>query len=127
MRHASEPIVHLVHPRPVPWRTVIAPIAAELEVPLVPYETWLSALEGSTRGVADAAEVELMKANPALRIVDFFRGLRLSADHEPLGMVYLSSEKAVRASRTLAGMPALDAGRARKWLAAWRKSGFLNI
>ncbi|KAI0332192.1 acetyl-CoA synthetase-like protein [Cubamyces sp. BRFM 1775] len=126
MRKSPEPIVHLVHPRPVPWRTVIAPIAAELQVPLVPYETWLSALEASTRGMADATEVELMKANPALRIVDFFRHLKQSPDHEPLGMVYLSSEKATKVSGTLTRMPALDAGRARKWLAAWKKSGFLS-
>ncbi|KAH9903318.1 acetyl-CoA synthetase-like protein [Cubamyces lactineus] len=127
MRHSSEPIVHLVHPRPVPWRTVIAPIAAELGVPLVSYQAWLPALEASTCGVGDADEVKLMKANPALRIIDFFRALKQSPDHEPLGIVYLSSEKATKVSETLARMSALDAGRARKWLAAWRKSGFLSV
>ena len=72
MRHSQEPFLHLVHPRPAPWHNVVAPIAAELGVPLVPYQEWFAALQASiSSGGAD--EVELMKANPALR---FWRKVR---------------------------------------------------
>ncbi|OSD00523.1 acetyl-CoA synthetase-like protein [Trametes coccinea BRFM310] len=128
MRRSPEPFVHLVHPRPAPWRTVIEPIAHELGVPLVPYEQWLAALRQSVSGGGGSGnddEVALMKANPALRLVDFFRELKTSPDREPMGMVYLSTEKSARVSEALATLPALDAERAKAWLAAWKRSGFL--
>ncbi|OSC98632.1 acetyl-CoA synthetase-like protein [Trametes coccinea BRFM310] len=127
MRHSPEPFLHLVHPRPVPWHDIIAPIAEELGVSLVSYEQWVSALQNSvSRG--EEAEVELLKANPALRLLDFFKAVKQSegsADREPLGMVYLSTEKSTKVSRTLAHLPQLDADRAKKWVLAWKKSGFL--
>ncbi|KAI0758559.1 hypothetical protein BD413DRAFT_675121 [Trametes elegans] len=47
LRYSPEPFVHLVHPRPVSWRAVIAPVGAELGVPLVSHSEWLSALQES--------------------------------------------------------------------------------
>ncbi|KAI9056494.1 acetyl-CoA synthetase-like protein [Trametes sanguinea] len=125
MRHSPEPFVHLVHPKPAPWRTIIEPIARELGVPLVSYEEWLSALRKSISGSGNNDEVELMKANPALRLADFFKELKMSPEREPMGMVYLSTEKSTRVSEALANLPALDAERAKAWLAAWKRSGFL--
>ncbi|KAI0350281.1 acetyl-CoA synthetase-like protein [Trametes cingulata] len=125
MRHSPESFVHLVHPHPVSWHTIIAPIAEELRVPLVSFAEWLSALEQSKLSHGDANEVELMKENPVLRLLPFYRGLKHSPGREPLGMVYLSTEKSVRVSETLAHLPELDASRARAWLAAWRRSRFL--
>ncbi|KAI9065204.1 acetyl-CoA synthetase-like protein [Trametes sanguinea] len=126
MRNSSEPFLHLVHPKPVPWRTIITPIAEELGVPLVTYDEWLSALRKSTHGLAGSAdEVGLMKANPALRLVDFFGGLKTLPEREPMGTVYLSTEKAIQVSPTLDNLPALGALQAKQWLAAWRRSGFL--
>ncbi|CDO73877.1 hypothetical protein BN946_scf185016.g34 [Trametes cinnabarina] len=127
MRYSPEPFLHLVHPHPVSWHEIIAPIAVELAVPLVSYEEWVSALQNCVnRG--DTDEVELMKANPALRLLDFFKTLKEgqgSAHREPLGMVYLSTEKSTKVSETLAHLPQLDAECAKKWVAAWKKSGFL--
>ncbi|KAI0332229.1 acetyl-CoA synthetase-like protein [Cubamyces sp. BRFM 1775] len=125
MRHSPEPIVHLVHPTPVPWHTLIAPIAAELGVPLVSFDSWLRALQGSLARASDAEQVALMTANPALRLLDFYRGLKIEPEREPLGMVYLATEKATGVSETLASLPALDEERAKGWLEAWRKAGFL--
>ncbi|KAI0357816.1 acetyl-CoA synthetase-like protein [Trametes cingulata] len=125
MRHSTEPFLHLVHPRRVPWHDLIAPIAQDLGVPLVSYAEWLSALEKSI-SEGDAAEVELMKANPALRLLSFFKNLKpASPDREPLGIVYLSTEKSTQVSDTLAKLPVLDAERAKGWLAAWKRVGFL--
>ncbi|KAI0370654.1 acetyl-CoA synthetase-like protein [Pilatotrama ljubarskyi] len=124
MRRSTEPFVHLVHPHPVPWHHIITPIAEELGVPLVSFGEWFSALEKSV-SEGDANEVELMKANPALRLLSFYKELKTSPEREPLGMVYLSTEKSVRVSETLAHLPQLDAARAKAWVAAWKQSGFL--
>ncbi|KAI0758574.1 hypothetical protein BD413DRAFT_618049 [Trametes elegans] len=85
LRHSPEPFVHLVHPQPVPWRAVIAPVGAELGVPLVSHSEWLSALQKSVEA-AGTDEVELMKANPALCLLPFYRGCRASPEREPFGM-----------------------------------------
>ncbi|KAJ2984009.1 hypothetical protein NUW54_g10574 [Trametes sanguinea] len=125
MRRSVEPFLHLVHPKPVPWRTVIAPIAEALGVPLVAYDEWVTSLQKSIDGRGTEEEVELMKANPALRLVDLFKGLKTSPERESLGTVYLSTQKSTQVSETLANLPPLDADRARTWIAAWRRSGFL--
>ena len=63
MRNAPGPIsyLHLVHPRPVPFRTLLAPLSAALALPAVHYAAWVAKLEASASthaGDADA-EVEL--------------------------------------------------------------------
>ena len=126
MRHSPEPIVHLVHPRPVSWRALLEPIAKELNVPLVPYDQWVSALESSVEQ-GSAEEVEAMRLNPALRLLAFFKAqsIAMTPDREAMGLVFISTDTAVQVSESLAGMPQLDGERAGMWLAAWRKSGFL--
>ena len=126
MPRSKEPFLHLVHPRPTPWHDIMAPIAELLGVPLVPYEQWLSALKNSVEhGSAD--EVEAMKLKPALRLLPFYaaQGRVMSPDREPMGLLYLDTTKAREISPALAGLPALDAERARRWIAAWKKAGFL--
>ncbi|KAI0821733.1 acetyl-CoA synthetase-like protein [Trametes gibbosa] len=124
LRRSPAPFVHLVHPRPVPWRNVMAPIAEELGVPLVPYPEWLAKLQKSVEeGCAD--EIALMQANPALRLLSFYQSLKSSPEREPLGMVYLATTRSVGVSPTLSALRALDGERAKGWLAAWRQSGFL--
>ena len=132
MRNAPGPLsyLHLVHPRPVPFRTLIAPIAAALSVPLVPYATWLRALEASLADDSDS-EVDAMRANPALRLLDFFRAQtaeiegRMPEGKEPMGVVQLATNVGERTSAELARIPPLDAETSMAWVAAWRKSGFL--
>ncbi|OSD01062.1 acetyl-CoA synthetase-like protein [Trametes coccinea BRFM310] len=126
MRHSPEPFLHLVHPKPVPWHTIIAPIAKALGVSLVTYDEWLSALQKSIDGSGTQDEVELMKANPALRLMDLFRDFKMSPEREALGTVYLSTEKSTQVSETLANLPALNAERTKAWLAAWKCSSFLT-
>ncbi|RPD77022.1 acetyl-CoA synthetase-like protein [Lentinus tigrinus ALCF2SS1-7] len=125
MRHSPEPFLHLVHPHRALWHTVMAPIAELFNVPLVPYDQWVAALENSVEA-GSAAEVEVMRQNPALRILPFFKAAkRPSHEREALGFVIMSTDKATKVSESLARMPMLDAERARQWVAAWKKSGFL--
>ena len=126
MRYSPQPILHLVHPRPVSWSTLITPIAKQLGVQLVTYEEWLAALEASV-ATGSAGELETMAANPALRILPFLRSQKgtNTRGREALGLVTLSTELATRVSDTLATLPRLDAGRAVSWVEAWRKTRFL--
>ncbi|KAH9848670.1 acetyl-CoA synthetase-like protein [Lenzites betulinus] len=126
LRRSPDSFVHLVHPRPVPWHTIIRPLAEELGVPLVSYSEWLSALQNSVRE-GDASEVDLMKANPALRLLPFYTNADSAPapDREPFGLVYLSTEKSTVVSNALAELPQLDAERTKGWLAAWKRAGFL--
>ena len=121
MRSSPEPILHLVHPRPIAWRMLIVPIAKELGVPLVPYSNWLAVLEKTAEQGPDAAQ-----DNPALRLLDFFRASARGDGKPPLGLWRLATDKALGASETLANMPALGEEDARRWVAAWRQSGFLG-
>ncbi|KAM5540085.1 hypothetical protein V8D89_006225 [Ganoderma adspersum] len=128
MRYSTEPILHLVHPRPVAWNEMISPIARALDVPLVPYQTWLSMLEGSM-DEGSTGQVELMKANPALRILAFFKaqGEARASNREAMGLAYLSTKKAVEVSQSLAELAPLDDEWPKMWLASWRKSGFIPL
>ncbi|OSD00953.1 acetyl-CoA synthetase-like protein [Trametes coccinea BRFM310] len=126
MRHSPEPFLHLVHPKPVSWRTIIVPIAKELGVPLVSYEEWFSALERSISAGSNEDALTLLRSNPALRLVDFFKGMKASPERrEPFGTVYMSTEKSTCVSKTLANLAVIDEVWVKSWLAAWRQSGFL--
>ncbi|TFK82377.1 acetyl-CoA synthetase-like protein [Polyporus arcularius HHB13444] len=128
MRNSPAPILHLVHPRPVSWHTLIAAIAEELGVPLVPYASWLAALEKSAGELSGERDIDAMRDNPALRLLDFFRYRAEAREgREPLGIARLSTENAVAVSETLANMPEISEADARRWVAAWRASGFLPI
>ncbi|TFK94535.1 acetyl-CoA synthetase-like protein [Polyporus arcularius HHB13444] len=107
-------ILHLVHPRPVPWRTIIAPIAEELGVPMVPFGTWLAALEQ----LASRKGVEVVEQNPAVLLLTFFK-------RKPVSLLDLETRNACAESNTLDNMDELGDEIARKWVAGWRTSGFL--
>lgn len=123
MRKSSSPFLHLVHPRPVKSKAIMEPIASELGVPLVPYPEWLSKLEECARdGSAD--EVDGMRANPALRLLDFFRAQHDGGSSNPRPRS--STAKAEKASQELARMRELSEEDAKRWVATWHVSGFLS-
>ena len=94
----------------------MVPIAEELRVSVVPYPEWLLKLEecSSAHG---ADELELLRQNPALRLLEFFRNMK--------PMVAVSTQEAEQASEVLAHLPELRDEDSKRWLAAWRASGFL--
>ena len=122
MRKSSSPVLHLVHPRPVESKAIMEPIASELVVTLVPYSEWLSRLEeSSAKEFAD--EVDAMQANPALQLLDLFRAQR---GRGRSGLPpRLSTTEAEKAFKELMHMRALGSEDAKRWIAAWRASGFL--
>ncbi|KAI0045616.1 acetyl-CoA synthetase-like protein [Auriscalpium vulgare] len=120
--------LHLVHPRGVPFSSLISPLSSALGVPLVPYNQWLAALERSSPSAdAPIAEVEhTQRENPAIALLDFFRSARVGPHWEPLGVARLSTDRAVLVSDTLrVRAEPLGEQNARQWLRAWQASGFL--
>lgn len=103
----------------------MVPIAAELDVPIVAYSEWLKSLE---EGAGDRAEdeVEKLRANPALRLLDFFRAPRSTREQEAVGGVELSTDIAENVSQTLRHLPELGVNDVRRWLKGWEASGFLS-
>lgn len=121
MRNSDHPVLHLIHPKPVSWSSLIQPIASELRVPLVSYEQWLRLLQDCGH---DSIEVEHLRQNPALRLLEFYRHAPVNEDREPLGVARLSFERALEVSPAL-NMAALGSDHVHSWIAAWRASGFL--
>jgi hypothetical protein len=117
-------ILHLVHPRPVSWTSLITPIAKNIGVPLVSFPEWLDALNNSI-GDTSTSEVERMHHNPALKLMEFFRHADLDKNKEPLGVARLDTEYACKVSKTLnVTMNRLDEKDAITWVDAWRWRGF---
>lgn len=119
---------HIVHPRGVPFNSLISSAASSLNVPLVPFTEWLSKLseEHKAQSNSDANLEKAQASNPALRLFSFYQSVRTGPEWEPLGVARLDTARAVRVSKVLAeGAKPLGEENVRKWLSAWRKSGFL--
>jgi alkylhydroperoxidase family enzyme len=119
---------HIVHPRGVPFNALIASAASSLNVPLVTYPEWLSRLSEAHQSRSfSATELERAHAaNPALRLFSFFQSARTGPEWEPLSVARLDTACAVRVSKVLAkGVKPLGEENVRKWMSAWRASGFL--
>ncbi|KAF8513307.1 hypothetical protein BU17DRAFT_95460 [Hysterangium stoloniferum] len=67
LRSASHDFAHIVHPRPVTWRSIIYHLAEALQVPVIPYNEWLLRLEASPK------TGEALHSNPALHLLDFYK------------------------------------------------------
>ncbi|KAI0938637.1 putative NRPS-like protein biosynthetic cluster, variant 2 [Taiwanofungus camphoratus] len=122
MRNSSSLILHLAHPRPVSWTSIIDPLAKDLGVPLVPYSAWVATLHKSP--VDETAEGQQLGQNPALRLIHFFRNCKVDEDKEPLGITRLATDKAMKVAPSL-NIQELGVEHVKKWLSAWRSSGFL--
>ncbi|TFK80331.1 acetyl-CoA synthetase-like protein [Polyporus arcularius HHB13444] len=118
MLNTSSRILHLLHPRPVSSRTLMESMAEALGVHIVAYSDWLSALEkiALVDGAVKELDIKLRK-NPALILLDVFRTRTFDGT--------FSTQKAVGASQELARLPPLGPEDGRRWVSAWRSSGFL--
>lgn len=106
---------------------------------MVPYAEWFAALEDAQRALqelstsgsveAAAASEKMLKENPGLRLMEFLRlGLVHEADvkgYEPPGIAKLSCSKLESVSESLRAAPKMNEENVRRWVASWKKSGFL--
>lgn len=128
MLYGDRPFLHLAHPRPTAWSTIMKEFAKHLNVSVVPYTEWLSALatdlKKSPNGIS---QIEHMRRNPALKLLEFYSDADLDEDREPLGIVRLGIDEALHVSKTLAEMKPLGGDCVSGWLSAWNKSGFIVV
>ena len=131
MAESDVPHIHLVHPRPVSWSSIIEPLAKSLDLPVVSYDEWVSKLERSGDGLTADEEVEVMRHNPALKIIDMFINTRTTSvtrsSGEAMGLPQLEVSEAQRSSPSLSAeqLPKLAAEDALRWVAYWKATGFL--
>ncbi|KAF8898071.1 hypothetical protein CPB84DRAFT_1748077 [Gymnopilus junonius] len=79
MRRAENQTLHLVHPKPVKWNTVMKALATSLGVPLVPYVEWFARLESSSNDADEKTSGRQAEhSRAALRMTHFYR-IALSA------------------------------------------------
>lgn len=156
MLHSSGPAFstyHLAHPRPVHWRELFVPVTQALGLKPVTYDVWLQQLKESSDRLGNMTpdqEVEEMRRNPALKILDHFEhagagratpGTKdngLAEEHaiegsseearEALGLAKLSVTQAELAAPSLRedSLPQLTAEDAMRWLQHWKSVGYLN-
>ncbi|KAJ7636417.1 hypothetical protein FB45DRAFT_1138067 [Roridomyces roridus] len=110
--------IHLVNPKPVPWATLASMIARNLNVPLVPYATWLSRVE---------AAGEALEGFRAPRLLSTFRALQ-NPEGQPhaFGLPKVDIINALDASETLrSGKCQLGEKDVKSWLGYWRSAGLL--
>ncbi|KAJ7763433.1 hypothetical protein B0H16DRAFT_1527845 [Mycena metata] len=117
MRLSDNRYLHLTHPHPVPFAQILALIAEDLHLPVVPYTTWLNSLQAASSSGLD---------NPGTRLLDFFGSIRAVSDQEEAFFpVPLANENALRNSAFLSSVPALDRRDVTAWVGYLRKVGYL--
>lgn len=141
MLEISNETLHIVHPRPVRWSTVIEPIAQQLGVPLVPYDEWFSRLESSANDYESHSNPRSKAPNKyggelsALRLVDFYRlGSSESKERSRSGMesmgliVKVATQKGANASPSLTpgACPQISLEDIERWMEYWRNTKFLH-
>lgn len=112
------PVYHVDNPVRQPWPEMIAVLADELGIPatrVVPFAEWIRRV----RAFPGAVEWD----NPAAKLVDFLDDdfVRMSC-----GGVLLDTARSREHSPSLRGVGPVSAGVARKYIQAWRDTGFLR-
>nr|UXY92114.1 ATP/NADPH-dependent carboxylic acid reductase [Trametes cinnabarina] len=115
----GEGALHLVSPKPVPWNSVFVPIAEQLNLPTVPYSDWLEKLEKSAAAASSGPGVD--QHDSAHNLVGFFRSEGMGGAAVPL-----STDRAVRASKSLAGARPIGREDALNYLRFWQKVGYIK-
>ena len=109
---SPEPVIHITAPRPVSWESVIAPMAAYLDVPLTTEEEWFARYrQAAVSGLQE----------PAFRLTNFF-GMFVGRK-----VVRLSTERAAAVSDSLSSMRMLGEDDVGRWLKFWVDAGFLQL
>ncbi|KAF4609928.1 hypothetical protein D9613_010391 [Agrocybe pediades] len=128
MRRTDDRVLHIVHPKPVQWSTIMKSLCETLNVPLVPYMEWFARLESSANDEDESAAAS-ENSRAALRMAHFYRiGLTPArARRVWVSLAKVRSEKGLRASPSLRSNSVLplSAQDVNDWAANWKKIGFL--
>lgn len=95
MRHSDEPVLHLENPNPIRWNEMFQMFAKELDVPLIPFDNWLSLLRHYSADTR-IPKTEQMKRNPAVNLIPYLSGMDLTT-YISQGHAGLDTTKAAKA------------------------------
>ncbi|KAF7347156.1 Acetyl-CoA synthetase-like protein [Mycena venus] len=108
--------INLVHPRPVPWNSLMSAMASTVQLPLVPFADWVQQLQDHS----SRATIEDIENIPGLKLLDFFKGV-LSGS----GNVEFATVKAQAMSESMKLLGPLNEDDAKKWMHYWREKKFI--
>ncbi|KAF5372278.1 hypothetical protein D9757_009652 [Collybiopsis confluens] len=130
--------VNVVHPRPVPWTSVVQKLRTILirekqlapdALRIVPYKQWLAKVEDYAKSPTEADFNNV----PAIKLVDFYRA-QVTVDealkkdrlegYESAGLTPLSTKNVERLSERMSKLERLDEPVIEKWVKYWTAAGF---
>nr|AMJ52084.1 lijE [Ascomycota sp. F53] len=112
------PVYHIDNPVGQPWKEMNPVLADALGIPadrIVPFHDWVNMVRRSPL----PAETD----NPAARLIDF---LDENFERMSCGGLILNTTKAKEHSATMASMGPVEGAVARKYVASWKKMGYLT-
>ena len=111
-------VFHTVNPSTVSWNSLLPDIHNELgqDVKVVPFKNWLQALRASAR---EATTEEALEANPAVKLMGFYEGLRDDARKLPR----LETKETEMASPGLRAVGPVRSEWMVKWIRQWNGDG----
>ncbi|KAH7912486.1 acetyl-CoA synthetase-like protein [Hygrophoropsis aurantiaca] len=128
-RNSEPPTLHLAHPHPIPMDIIVQTISNELKLKVVPFTDWMAILDQYALDESRSNSISL-QAVPALKIIDFLRGVRDNGDRtdgeEVMGIPSLAMVNALKVSPTLANTDRkISLEDVRSWLQYWKSIGWI--
>ncbi|KAI9879042.1 MAG: hypothetical protein M1830_009784 [Pleopsidium flavum] len=104
-------IYNILNPKPIPWMSLVDTIRKRLgpHIQLVQMREWIETLER-----LDGNDARELNTKPAMKILDFYRGLVEDARSTAVGLKY-STAHGVAASKTMAELAPVNA----EWMDMW--------
>ncbi|KAI1134063.1 hypothetical protein F5Y05DRAFT_417605 [Hypoxylon sp. FL0543] len=112
------PVYHIDNPVGQPWKQMSPVLADALGIPphrIIPFRDWVKLVR--------RAPLQIDTENPAARLIDF---LDYNFEHMSCGGLILDTAKVKEHSKTMAAQGPVTADIARRYVAAWKKMGFLR-
>ncbi|KAK0201032.1 putative aminoadipate reductase [Desarmillaria ectypa] len=125
----AEPVINLVHPKPVPWASIVTQVqhALKEDIPVKPASEWFEILESRSQ----TASSEDIQRIPALKLLAFFREMIQGdngndSDQESGGLPRFSTSKAEKCSPTMFNVKSIGSEEVEGWIGYWKQVGFLR-
>ncbi|KAI9935093.1 hypothetical protein MW887_000714 [Aspergillus wentii] len=99
-------VFHVVNPSPSDWSSLIPTIQRFCHVTPISLEDWINTLQSDSSGIQD---------RPALKLLDFFKGIQGSGKGQPLFEVKQSKA----ASKKMRELPPIDGAIMDNWMRQW--------
>ncbi|KIP12189.1 hypothetical protein PHLGIDRAFT_371020 [Phlebiopsis gigantea 11061_1 CR5-6] len=119
-------LVNVVHPHPTSWDVILKGLSEELgdAVSVVSFQEWAKKLD--ERAVNPTAQD--ISDIPALKLLDFFRGLARAELTDSGGAMKLAYETAelLRSSSAMRELEPMSEDHAKAWVRYWRSKGFIS-